>query len=121
MRLFEDMRNGKFEAGKATLRLKMDMKHDNPNMRDVIAYRIVYLPHPHIGDKWCIYPTYDYTHCLVDSLEYISYSLCSLEFEVLFSFGTTAVCLTQYLAGSKRVIFLAARCSRSLQSKRLGI
>jgi glutaminyl-tRNA synthetase len=57
------------------------MKHVNPNMRDFVAYRIRYVPHPHAGDKWCIYPTYDYTHCINDSLENITHSLCTLEFE----------------------------------------
>eukprot|EP00759_Apiculatamorpha_spiralis_P020713 PhF_6_TR26048/c0_g1_i1/m.36677/K01886/QARS, glnS; glutaminyl-tRNA synthetase len=82
LRLFEDMRRGRFDEGAVTLRLKMDMQHDNPNMRDVIAYRIKYCAHPHIGDKWCIYPSYDYTHCIIDSLENIDYSLCTLEFEI---------------------------------------
>eukprot|EP00953_Heterococcus_sp_UTEX-ZZ885_P029873 15822-Heterococcus_DN1.PRE.1 len=59
----------------------MDMTSPNPNMWDQIAYRIRYAPHPHAGDKWCIYPTYDYTHCIVDSLEHIDYSICTLEFE----------------------------------------
>ena len=81
LELFEKMRCGYFEEGAATLRLKMDMKHENPNMRDIIAYRIKYVAHPHVGDKWCIYPSYDYTHCIVDSLEHIDYSLCTLEFE----------------------------------------
>jgi glutaminyl-tRNA synthetase len=51
-------------------------------MRDPVAYRIRYAPHPHVGDKWCIYPTYDYTHCINDSLEHITHSLCTLEFEI---------------------------------------
>ncbi|CUG90595.1 glutaminyl-tRNA synthetase, putative [Bodo saltans] len=79
--LFEHMRQGRYEEGAATLRLKMDMQSDNPNMRDIIAYRIKYNEHPHIKDKWCVYPSYDYTHCLIDSLENIDYSLCTLEFE----------------------------------------
>eukprot|EP00455_Lapot_gusevi_P035241 TRINITY_DN3900_c0_g2_i1.p1 TRINITY_DN3900_c0_g2~~TRINITY_DN3900_c0_g2_i1.p1 ORF type:complete len:774 (+),score=335.21 TRINITY_DN3900_c0_g2_i1:58-2379(+) len=82
LRLFEDMRKGKFAEGEATLRMKGDMSHPNPCMWDMIAYRIKYTPHPHVGNKWCIYPSYDYTHCIIDSLEYISYSLCTLEFEV---------------------------------------
>jgi len=81
LRLFMDMKNGKFDSGTATLRLKMDMASPNPNMWDQVAYRIKYLPHPHAGDKWCIYPTYDYTHCLIDSLEHVDYSICTLEFE----------------------------------------
>lgn len=78
---FELMRTARYAEGAATLRLKMDMQHDNPNMRDFIAYRVKYCPHPHVGNKWCIYPSYDYTHCLIDSLEDIDYSLCTLEFE----------------------------------------
>lgn len=78
---FDDMRKGKYAANAATLRLKMDMTSPNPNMWDSVAYRIKYMPHPHAGDKWCIYPTYDYTHCLVDSIEHIDYSICTLEFE----------------------------------------
>jgi glutaminyl-tRNA synthetase len=79
---FEKMRTGQYEEGKATLRCKIDMQHDNPNMRDFVAYRIKYTPHPHSGDQWCIYPTYDYTHCLCDSIENITHSLCTLEFEI---------------------------------------
>ena len=79
---FEKMRTGLYEEGKATLRCKIDMQHDNPNMRDFVAYRIKYTPHPHSGDLWCIYPTYDYTHCLCDSIENITHSLCTLEFEI---------------------------------------
>ncbi|GFR51525.1 hypothetical protein Agub_g13941 [Astrephomene gubernaculifera] len=81
LRLFDDMRRGLVEEGKATLRMKMDHKNENYNMFDLIAYRIKFTPHPHAGDKWCIYPSYDYTHCLVDSLEDITHSLCTLEFE----------------------------------------
>ena len=58
------------------------MQHVNPCMRDFVAYRIRYTPHPHSGDAWCIYPTYDYTHCIVDSIENITHSLCTLEFEI---------------------------------------
>ncbi|CAM9224184.1 unnamed protein product [Choristocarpus tenellus] len=79
--LFEDMRVGKMEENQCTLRLKMDMTSPNPNMWDQVAYRIRYIAHPHVGNKWCIYPTYDFTHCLVDSLEDIDYSICTLEFE----------------------------------------
>ncbi|CAM42160.1 putative glutaminyl-tRNA synthetase [Leishmania braziliensis MHOM/BR/75/M2904] len=79
--LFNRMRQGRYAEGEATLRVKADMKSDNPNMRDFIAYRVKYVEHPHIHDKWCIYPSYDFTHCLIDSLEDIDYSLCTLEFE----------------------------------------
>lgn len=82
LKLFEDMRRGKFEEGAAVLRVKIDMQHDNPNMRDFIAYRIKFASHPQTGDEWCIYPSYDFSHCLVDSLENITHSLCTLEFEI---------------------------------------
>ena len=75
------MRKGKFDANAATLRMKMDMSSPNPNMWDQVAYRIKYVPHPHVGAVWCIYPTYDYTHCIIDSLEHVDYSICTLEFE----------------------------------------
>ena len=80
-RLFELMKLGYFSPNEATLRLKMDYKHENPNMRDQIAYRIIYKPHPRTEDKWCIYPTYDYSHCVIDSIEHVTHSLCTLEFE----------------------------------------
>ncbi|KAH9185035.1 hypothetical protein AeNC1_012989 [Aphanomyces euteiches] len=78
---FEKMRRGEYAEGAASLRLKMQLESPNPNMWDFVAYRIKFVPHPHIGDKWCIYPTYDYTHCIVDALEHIDYSICTLEFE----------------------------------------
>ncbi|KAF1323224.1 Glutamine-trna ligase, partial [Globisporangium splendens] len=78
---FEKMRVGLYGEGEASLRMKMDLASPNPNMWDHVAYRIKFVPHPHIGDKWCIYPTYDYTHCIVDALEHIDYSICTLEFE----------------------------------------
>lgn len=81
LNLFDEMKWGMIEEGKATLRMKQDMQSDNFNMYDLIAYRIKFTPHPHAGDKWCIYPSYDYSHCIVDSLENITHSLCTLEFE----------------------------------------
>jgi len=78
---FEKMRTAQYEEGEAFLRMKGDLMSDNPAMWDTVFYRIKYTAHPHSGDKWCIYPTYDYTHCIVDSLENITHSLCTLEFE----------------------------------------
>jgi hypothetical protein len=75
---FENMRKGKYPAGGAVLRMKMDMTSPNPNMWDQVAYRVKYVPHPHAGDKWCIYPTYDYTHCIIDRYySSVSSFLCS--------------------------------------------
>lgn len=78
--LFEDMKNGKFKEGEATLRLKMDMENPNPFMWDLVAYRVLYTPHCRTGNQWCIYPMYDFTHCLCDSIENITHSLCTTEF-----------------------------------------
>jgi glutaminyl-tRNA synthetase len=80
LKLFEDMRLGKVKEGEAVLRMKQDYTSDNPCMWDLVAYRVKFHPHPHTGDRWCIYPSYDYTHCIVDSLENITHSLCTLEF-----------------------------------------
>lgn len=82
LKMFENMRRGLYEEGKVSLRLKIDPAHVNPTMRDPVAYRIKYTPHPHAKDKWCIYPMYDYTHGICDSLEHITHSLCTLEFEI---------------------------------------
>ena len=82
LRIFDEMRRGLYEEGSVSLRLKIDPTHKNPTMRDPVAYRIKYTAHPHVGDKWCIYPVYDFTHCINDSLENITHSLCTLEFEV---------------------------------------
>jgi len=81
LKLFNMMRMGCFAEGECCLRMKIDMQHENPNMWDPVAYRIRYVPHPMTGDAWCIYPTYDYTHCLNDSMENITHSCCTLEFE----------------------------------------
>ena len=79
--LFADMTRGVVPEGAATLRLKQDPRNDNFNMFDLVAYRVRFLPHPHAGDAWCVYPSYDFTHCLVDALENVTHSLCTLEFE----------------------------------------
>ena len=79
--LFERMKNGEFPDGSRTLRAKIDMSSSNLNMRDPAIYRIVHTSHHRQGDKWCIYPLYDYAHPIQDALEGITYSLCSLEFE----------------------------------------
>ena len=79
--LFERMKNGEFPAGSKVLRAKIDMSSSNLNMRDPIIYRIMYAHHHRTGDKWCIYPMYDFAHPLSDACEKVTHSLCSLEFE----------------------------------------
>jgi len=79
--LFEDMKNGKFEDGEKVLRAKIDMAAGNINMRDPVIYRIARMEHHNTGDKWCIYPMYDYAHPIEDAVEGITHSICTLEFE----------------------------------------
>jgi glutaminyl-tRNA synthetase len=79
--LFNRMKNGEFKDGEKVLRAKIDMAHPNLNMRDPIMYRILHASHHHTGDTWCIYPSYDWAHGLEDSIEGITHSLCTLEFE----------------------------------------
>lgn len=79
--LFEKMRGGAFEEGKACLRAKVDMASSFIVMRDPVLYRVRFLEHHQTGDKWCIYPMYDFTHCISDALENITHSLCTLEFQ----------------------------------------
>ncbi len=81
LELFERMKNGEFEDGKMTLRAKIDLASGNFNMRDPVIYRINRIPHHRTGDKWCIYPMYDFAHPIEDVLEGITHSFCTLEFE----------------------------------------
>ena len=79
--LFTRMRSGEFKEGQHVLRAKIDMASANINLRDPVLYRIKFSNHPRTQDKWCIYPMYDYTHCISDALEGITHSICTLEFE----------------------------------------
>ncbi|MCI5514832.1 MAG: glutamine--tRNA ligase/YqeY domain fusion protein [Oscillospiraceae bacterium] len=81
LELFKNMTDGKYEAGEKVLRAKIDMASSNLNMRDPIIYRIMYAHHHRTGDKWCVYPMYDFAHPLSDACEKVTHSLCSLEFE----------------------------------------
>ncbi len=81
LRLFEEMKAGKYKDGEKVLRAKIDMASPNINMRDPIIYRIAHTPHHNTGDKWCIYPMYDFAHPIEDAIEGITHSICTLEFE----------------------------------------
>ena len=81
LKLFQEMRDGKYGNGEKTLRAKIDMAHPNINMRDPVMYRILHVPHHRQGDKWCIYPMYDFAHPLQDAIEGVTHSMCSLEFD----------------------------------------
>lgn len=82
LRKFRAMKDGHYKVGEATLRMKQDLTSDSPQMWDLVAYRVLNATHHRTGDKWKIYPTYDFTHCLVDSFENISHSLCTTEFRL---------------------------------------
>jgi len=81
LKLFEDMKNGKFKDGERTLRAKIDMSSPNINMRDPVIYRIIHIEHHNTGNDWCIYPMYDFAHPLQDAFEGVTHSLCSLEYD----------------------------------------
>ena len=81
LELFQQMKDGKFEDGSRVLRAKIDMASPNINMRDPIIYRVAHVAHHNTGDKWCIYPMYDFAHPIEDAIEGITHSLCTLEFE----------------------------------------
>ena len=81
LQLFEDMKAGKYEDGSLVLRAKIDMASPNINMRDPIIYRVAHMSHHNTGDKWCIYPMYDFAHPIEDAIEGITHSICTLEFE----------------------------------------
>ena len=81
LKLFEEMKDGKYKDGEKVLRAKIDMASPNINMRDPIIYRVAHMTHHNTGDKWCIYPMYDFAHPIEDAIEGITHSICTLEFE----------------------------------------
>ena len=81
LRLFEEMKEGKYKDGEKVLRAKIDMASANINMRDPVIYRVAHMEHHNTGDKWCIYPMYDFAHPIEDAIEHITHSICTLEFE----------------------------------------
>ena len=116
--LFERMRDGEFEEGERVLRAKIDMSAPNMNMRDPVMYRILYETHYKQGDDWCVYPTYDWTHGQSDSIEGITHSLCSLEFEdhrPLYNWFLEAL----EIYHPRQIEFARLNLSHTLMSKRL--
>lgn len=81
LRLFEEMKDGKYKDGEKVLRAKIDMASPNINMRDPVIYRVAHMSHHNTGDQWCIYPMYDFAHPIEDAIEHITHSICTLEFE----------------------------------------
>ncbi|RYD03202.1 hypothetical protein N752_20405 [Desulforamulus aquiferis] len=116
--LFERMRAGEFEDGSRVLRAKIDMASPNLNMRDPVLYRILRATHHRTGDKWCIYPMYDYAHPLSDALEKITHSICTCEFEdhrPLYDWALEAVD-TEYRP--QQIEFARLNLSYTVMSKR---
>ena len=111
LRLFQKMTDGECAEGECSLRMKGDLRSDITSMWDLAAYRVKFATHPHSGDKYCVYPTYDYTHCLVDSLENITHSLCTLEFETRQAPNGPYYWLLDALDMYKPVTWEFARCN----------
>ena len=109
--LFEKMTAGECAEGECSLRMKGDLRSDITSMWDLAAYRVKFATHPHSGDKYCVYPTYDYTHCLVDSLENVTHSLCTLEFETRQAPNGPYYWLLDALDMYKPVTWEFARCN----------
>lgn len=118
--LLAQMKEGRFEEGAATLRMKADFTSSNPNMWDHMAYRVMFKEHHRTGSDWCIYPTYDFSHCLVDSLENVTHSLCTLEFQDRQSPDASYHWLLEALGMYHPMTYETSRCSIScnVMSKR---
>ena len=116
--LFERMRKGEFEPGEKTLRAKIDMSSGNLNMRDPIIYRIMKVPHDRCGDKWCIYPMYDFNHPISDTVEGVTHSLCTLEFEDHSPLYDWVLKEAEFEKPSRQIEFARLNLSYALTSKR---
>lgn len=116
--LLERMKNGEFKEGERVLRAKIDMNHKNMNMRDPLIYRIKHVTHHRTGDKWCIYPMYDFAHGLSDAIEGITHSVCTLEFEdhrILYDWFIDALELDRH---PQQIEFAKLNLSYTVMSKR---
>lgn len=116
--LFEQMRLGEFDEGSCVLRAKIDMASGNINMRDPVIYRIRKVTHHQTGDKWCIYPMYDYTHPISDAIESITHSLCTLEFEAHRPFYDWLLDTLQTPAHPQQIEFSRLNVNYTVTSKR---
>ena len=118
LQLFEEMKAGKFPEGEKVLRAKIDMSSPNINMRDPVIYRVVHATHHNTGDKWCIYPMYDYAHPLEDAIENITHSICTLEFEDHRPFYDWVLAETEWPNPPKQIEFARLNVTNMLMSKR---
>ena len=118
LKIFEDMKAGKYEDGTMCIRAKIDMASPNMNMRDPVIYRVLHVTHQHTGDKWCIYPMYDFAHPLEDAIEGITHSLCTLEFEDHRPFYDWALKNTDWPEPPQQIEFAKLNLSNTIMSKR---
>ncbi|MCA1808660.1 MAG: glutamine--tRNA ligase, partial [Lentisphaerae bacterium] len=116
--LFRRMRQGEFEEGALVLRAKIDMASPNLHMRDPVIYRICRTPHHRTGDRWCIYPMYDFAHCLSDAIEGITHSICTLEFEVHRPLYDWILDALQTTCHPRQIEFARLNLSYTMMSKR---
>jgi glutaminyl-tRNA synthetase len=118
LRLFEEMKAGKYADGERVLRAKIDMKSPNINMRDPVIYRIVHASHHNTGDKWCIYPMYDYAHPIEDAIEEITHSICTLEFEDHRPFYDWVLIELDWQSPPQQIEFARLNLTNTIMSKR---
>ena len=116
--LFERMKNGEFPEGSRTLRAKIDLASGNFNMRDPVIYRIRYMHHHRQGDKWCIYPMYDFAHPIGDALEGVTHSLCSLEYEIHRPLYDWVVNVCNFKDKPRQIEFARLNLTNTVMSKR---
>lgn len=116
--LFERMTNGEFENGEKVLRAKIDMASGNINMRDPVIYRVLHASHHRTGDKWCVYPMYDFAHPISDAAEGVTHSLCTLEFEDHRPLYDWVLEACEYPAPSRQIEFARLNLTNTLTSKR---
>jgi len=118
LRLFREMREGKYPEGSMVLRAKIDMASPNINMRDPVIYRIAHAEHHNTGDAWCVYPMYDYAHPIEDAIEDITHSLCTLEFEDHRPFYDWTLEALDWQEPPRQIEFARLNLTRTLMSKR---
>ena len=118
MALFLEMREGKFKEGEKVLRAKIDMASPNLNLRDPVIYRILYAKHHRTGDKWCVYPMYDFTHPISDALEGITHSICTLEFEDHRPLYDWVLKACEFKNPPKQIEFARLNITNTIMSKR---
>ncbi len=118
LKLFEEMKNGKYPDGAMVLRAKIDMTSPNMNMRDPVIYRISHLPHHNSGDKWCVYPMYDFAHPIEDAIEGVTHSICTMEFEDHRPLYEWVLAETEWENPPKQIEFARLNITNTLMSKR---